>query len=348
MSEGRGGAPDRGLRVSVVIPTWNGAPMLTHALDSLARQTWSDFEIIVVDNGSSDGTAELVARQYPHVGLVHFRENRGFAAAVNAGIRESRGEIVVLMNNDTEADARWLEALARALEAHPEVGSCASKVLDFHDRARIDSAGDRLGLIASQIGHGERDGPAFACPRYVLSACAGAAAYRRRMLATLGLFDERFESYLEDVDLGVRAQLRGYRCLYVPDAVIFHRGSATARRMPERKFYLLLRNSLFLFFQYMPPLRLAVFGPLMLVAPLYVAVRERVPLRVGARSLRDFLRDLPAVLERRREAARSRRISGSEFRRLLASPLARQPRNAFPERVKPEGVGAVRPSEAGR
>lgn len=300
-----------------------------------------------MDNGSTDGTAELLARDYPQVRLLSFPENRGFAAAVNAGIRASRSEIVILMNNDTEADPGWIEALVRALDSHGDVGSCASKVLDFHDRTRIDSAGDRLGLIASQIGHGQTDGPPFAYPRHVLSACAGAAAYRRSALAEVGLFDERFESYLEDVDLGIRAQLAGYRCLYVPDAVIYHRGSATARRMPERKFYLLLRNSLFLFFQYMPLARLVIFGPLMLVAPLYIAIRERVPLRVGVSSLRDFLRNRRAVLARRRQVARTRRIPLSEFRRLLSSPLARQPRNAFPQRAQPvQAVTTARPSGA--
>lgn len=313
-------------RVSVVIPTWNGADLLAHALRSLAAQTFRDFEVIVVDNGSTDGTMELLSREHPDVRVVRFDENRGFAAAVNAGIRASRGEIVVLMNNDTEADPRWLEALVAALDHHPEVASCASKILDFHDRTLVDSAGDRIGIFASQIGHGEPDGPRFAEPRYVLTACGGAAAYRRALFDDVGWFDERFFAYFEDVDFGIRVRFAGHRCLYVPDAVIYHRGSVTARRVSSRTFYLRMRNACFLFFQYMPARRL-LWAPLVLAWPFACALIEGAPLRAALRALVDFVRDLPAVLRRRREVRRTRRISWAEFRRELAPPLARQRRS---------------------
>lgn len=313
-------------RVSVIVPTWNGWTLLETALESLEQQTFPDFEVIVVDNGSTDGTAEHLARRFPDVRLIRFPENRGFAPAVNAGISEARGDVVVLMNNDTEADPGWIGALVRALDEHPEVGSCASKMLDFYDRSRIDAAGDRLGIMASQIGHGMPDGPEFDVPRYVLSACAGASAYRRAALDDVGLFDERFFAYMEDVDLGVRLQFAGYRCLYVPDAVIFHKGSATARRIAGRRFHLLMRNSLFVFFQYMPLRRLLLWGPTILAVPFMVAVAQRQPLRLAIAALVDFARDLPTVLRRRRLVTGNRRISWKEFRSLLASPFARQGR----------------------
>jgi GT2 family glycosyltransferase len=308
-------------RVSVIIPTWNGADLLAVALASLERQCFRDFEVIVADNGSTDGTRELLALQHPRARCVGFRENRGFAAAVNAGIRAADGKIIVLMNNDTEADPGWLAALVRALDERPDVGFCASKMLRYDARTTVDSAGDKLGLLAHQIGHGEPDGPEFDEPRYVLSACAGAAAYRRDLFETVGLFDERYTSYLEDVDLGVRAQLRGFRCLYVPEAVIFHMGSATAKRMSAPKVYLLLRNSLFLFFQYMPAWVVLRWGAMMLVWTLAYAVREGQSAWVAIRALRDFFRVLPAVLRRRREIARTRRISTAEFTELLSPPL---------------------------
>ncbi|MGH9341075.1 MAG: glycosyltransferase family 2 protein, partial [Acidobacteriota bacterium] len=239
-------------QATIVIPTWNGLDLLRGALASLEEQAFRDFETVVVDNGSTDGTVEWLRQNRPSVRIVTFSENRGFAAAVNAGIRTAEGEILVLMNNDVEAEPAWLGALVAGLDRHSEVGVCASKMLCWADPARIDSAGDDLGLLAFSIGHGAPDSSAFREARYVFSACAGAAAYRRSVLDDVGLFDERFYAYLEDVDLGARIQMAGWRCLYVPDAVVYHRGSATADRLPSFKLRLLLRNSLFLFFQYMP------------------------------------------------------------------------------------------------
>jgi GT2 family glycosyltransferase len=302
---------------SVVIPTWNGADLLKDCLASLRGQTRRDFEIIVVDNGSTDGTAEILAADYPEARLIRLGENRGFAAAVNAGIRASQCDFVVLMNNDVEAAPRWLEELVDAMDTHAEVGACASRMLSHADPARIDSAGDQLGLFATSIGHGELDGPAFDEPRFVLSACAGAAAYRRQALDAVGGFDERFFAYLEDVDLGVRIQLAGWHCLYVPGAVVYHHGSATARRMPEMKLFLLMRNSLFLFFQYMPARVVVLGAPAMLAWPLYRTLRERQPLRLGLRAVTAFLRDLPAVLRRRAQVKRMRRLTTREFRTRL-------------------------------
>jgi GT2 family glycosyltransferase len=165
-----------------------------------------------------------------------------------------------------------------------------------------------LGPLAYQIGHGQPDGPWFDEPRPVLSACAAAAAYRRSMLDEIGGFDERFVSYLEDVDLGLRAQYAGYPCLYVPDAVVYHMVSATARRMGETKLRLLLRNSLILFFQYMPPRTVALWGIVMLGWPLVYAVRERQPVRIAAQAIAAFMRS-------------HRVISDAALRQLLSPPF---------------------------
>lgn len=322
--------------VSVVIPTWNGADLLLDALASLETQRFRDFEVIVVDNGSTDGTEARVEERHPGTRFVRFEENRGFAAAVNAGIRAAGGEVIVLMNNDTEADPGWLEALVAALDAYPDVGSCASKMLRHDDRTRIDAAGDKMSLRADQIGHLEPDGPWYDEYRYVLSACAGAAAYRRGVFDRAGLFDERFQSYLEDVDLGIRAQLTGFRCLYVPDAVIYHIGSATASRMSEFKLFLLLRNSLFLFFQYMPLRTILRFGPYMSIWPVHHAIWAGEPIRIALRAMAGFVRHLPAVLGRRRWVRSHRRISPSEFVGLLAPPLG--PRG-WSDPAPPPGAG---------
>jgi GT2 family glycosyltransferase len=310
-------------RVSVIVPTWNGRPLLEVSLAAMATQRFRDFELIVVDNGSSDDTVTWLRACYPAARVVQLPENRGFAEAVNAGMRIAQGDIVALLNNDTEAAPDWLERLVCALDANPGIGFCASKVLNFYDRDRIDSAGDMLGLLADQIGHGEQDGPAFDQPRPVLSACAAAAAYRRELFAVVGLFDERFVSYLEDVDIGIRAQYAGYSALYVPDAVVYHMVSATARRMNDRKLLLLLRNSLFLFFQYMPPRVVLQWGAVMLVWPFVHVVRVRAPLKLAVAAVIGFLRDVPAVYRRRRNVRGTRVITDAALLERLSPPVGR-------------------------
>jgi GT2 family glycosyltransferase len=308
-------------RVSVVIPTWNGRHLLETCLPSLEHQYFTDFEIIVVDNGSTDDTPAWLASEHPSVRLVRLADNQGFASAVNAGIRVARGEIIALLNNDTEADGRWLQALTDALDTHPEIGFCASRMLDYYDRGRVDSAGDKVGLVPSQIGHAERDGPVFDHKRRVLSASAGAAAYRHQVFDRIGLFDERFVSYFEDVDLGLRAQYAGFSCLYVPDAIVYHMVSTTASRISDTKTLFVLRNGLFVFFQYMPTRILVRWTALMLIWPFMHVASERKSWRIAINALVGLLRDLPAVRRRRREVRESRMIDDYALSNLLARPL---------------------------
>lgn len=308
-------------RVSVVIPTWNRRDLLAEALDSLDAQSFRDFETIIVDNGSRDDTIAWLRTQRPSVRVVALPHNQGFAAAVNAGIRLAMGEILVLMNNDVEASPDWIQALVRSLDEHPGIGSCASKMLLWADRSRIDSAGDDLGLLALSLGHGLPDSPEFAHPRYIFSPCAGAAAYRREAIDRVGWFDERFYAYLEDVDLGARLQMAGWRCLYVPDAVVYHHGSATSDRFPDLKLRMLMRNSLFLFFQYMPGRIVALWGPVMLAWPFYRTLRERRSPTLAVQALWGFIRELPRVIQIRRRVRRTSRLVPGEFRSRLAERL---------------------------
>jgi GT2 family glycosyltransferase len=214
--------------VSIVIPTWNGGHLIEPCLESLQQQTYENSEIIVVDGGSHDGTRELVNNRFPSAKLLALPRNRGFAGNVNAGLRHAGGEIVCLLNNDAVADAQWVEQLVACIRDDPRTGSCASKMLD-HDGARLDSAGDLLGAngLAWQRGAGELDLGQYDTSTHVFSACGGAAAYRRDMLNDVGILDEGYGSYLEDVDLGLRAQLRGWQCRFEPTATVRHIGSAT-------------------------------------------------------------------------------------------------------------------------
>jgi GT2 family glycosyltransferase len=215
--------------VSVVIPNWNGAEHLPTCLDSLRRQTVRDIEIIVVDNGSTDGSLELLEGRYPDACVVALGRNRGFAGACNVGMRAARGRFIVLLNNDTEVDDAWLEEVVAAFERHPEAGMVASKMLLFDRRDVFHTAGDfyRADGLPGNRGVWQRDEGQYDAEAFVFGACGGSAAYRRTMLEQVGMLDEDFFYSCEDVDLAWRAQLAGWRCIYAPRAIVYHKLSAT-------------------------------------------------------------------------------------------------------------------------
>lgn len=213
---------------SVIVPSLNGAHLLPACLDSLARQSYSNLEVIVADGASRDRTQQLLAQQYPSVRLIALRTNLGFTGNVNAGLRGARGEVLCLLNNDAQADVDWVAACVDTLVSRPELGSVASKVL-YVDGSTINSAGDLLRRDGSacQRGNGLPDGPQWDRSAQVFGAMGGAAAYRKAMLQDVGLLDEQFFMYLEDLDLAFRAQLRGWSCQYEPHARVTHIGGAS-------------------------------------------------------------------------------------------------------------------------
>ena len=215
--------------VSVIIPHYNGIHHLTTCFTALRGQTYSNLEIILVDNGSSDESVALTRRDFPEVKIIELQRNFGFIGAVNQGFAQARGEIIAPLNNDTEAAPGWVEALVEALQAHPEAGLAASKMLLFDRRDTLHSAGDGFGYDGIPINRGvwQKDEGQFDRDVYIFGGCGGAVAYRRAMLAEIGLFDEDLYMYLEDVDLNWRAQLAGYRAVFAPRAVVYHHLSAT-------------------------------------------------------------------------------------------------------------------------
>lgn len=215
--------------VSIIIVNWNGAHHLPVCLNALRRQTYRAFEIILVDNASRDNSLALIATDYPEVQVVALRENRGFTGGNNAGLRAARGEIVALLNNDTEADEHWLAEVVAAFERHPEAGSVASKMKLFDQRDTFHTAGDfyRVDGLPGNRGVWEIDRGQYDREEYVFSACGGSAAYRRSMLDQIGLLDEDFFFSCEDIDLAWRAQLAGWKCVYAPRAVVYHKLKAT-------------------------------------------------------------------------------------------------------------------------
>jgi GT2 family glycosyltransferase len=307
-------------RVSIVIPSWNQSGLLAGALRTLRTQTFRDFEVVVADNGSTDDTAAMLARDFPEVRVLPLGQNLGFARATNLGLQAARGEILVCLNNDIECEPGWLAALVDALDRMPEVGSVASKMMDAKRPGIIDAAGDVMSLVAWNAGRGMPDGPAYRSGREILSACAGAAAYRRTLFETVGWFDEAYFAWFEDVDLGIRAQLAGFRCWYEPSAVVHHLGSATAMLMNDRKAFLTSRNSMRLFFKTMPLRRLIPWGPLVLLWPWVNPLMTGRPLRPTLRAWLAFWPMLPATLRARRDVYARRRVPVSRLTRLLDSP----------------------------
>jgi GT2 family glycosyltransferase len=315
-------------RVTVVIPNWNGEVLLETCLSSLRRQSFESFETILVDNGSTDGSLDLIARNFPGVRTIALEENRGFSVAANAGINASRTELVVLLNNDTEQDPGWLAALVGAADDYPEAGSFASKMLDFHDRRLLDGAGDALRLsgLPYRLGHGERDRGQFDAPGDVFSACGAAALYRRRMLDEIGLFDEDFGSYCEDGDLGFRARLAGYECRYVPEAVVYHMGSAsTGGKRSAAATTLGTRNSVSLLVKNLPLSVAPHLLPFFVAGQLTRLVTAAVTggLRPHLKGLVGAWRRLPLMLEKRRGIQEGKKVSDTSIRvAILGSSLA--------------------------
>lgn len=237
--------------MSIVIPNWNGKAFLQPCLDALRRQTCSPLEIILADNASTDGSQQFVREHYPEVLLIELPENRGFTGACNAGMEAARGDYIALLNNDTEVDPKWAEAVVAAFDRHPEVGSVASKMLLFDRRDTLHTAGDYFTTDGRPGNRGvwQRDEGQYDHEAYVFSACGGSSVYRRTMLDQIGLLDDDFFFLLEDVDLGWRAQLSGWRCLYTPEAIVYHHlsatgGGVTASYYDGRNLILLLMKNL--------------------------------------------------------------------------------------------------------
>lgn len=309
-------------RATIVIPNWNGKHFLGPCLTSLRRQEFEDFETIVVDNGSTDDSVEFIVENFPEVRAIPLERNQGFSVAVNVGIRSSDTEFVVLLNNDTEQDQGWLEALVRDADAYREAGSFASKLLDHKEREVLDGAGDALRRsgLPYRLGHGERDRGQLDKPSYVFGACAAAALYRNDMLDQIGLFDEDFFAYCEDGDLSFRAQLAGYRCRYVPDAVVYHIGSAsTGGKRSPMATRLGTRNGLSLLVKNLPIALVPRFLPFVLLGQIFrllMTVVSRV-WRAHLDGLAEAVRLLPLMLKKRKEIQRHRKVSTKYVRRLL-------------------------------
>jgi GT2 family glycosyltransferase len=315
-------------RAAVVIPSWNGAGFLGECLRSLAGQTYP-AHIIVVDNGSTDGTLELVRGQFQDVEVQSLPTNRGFAGAVNVGIAHalrSGADYVALLNNDAVAEPDWLASLVACAEQHPEAGIVTSKFL-LEDGQHIDSTGDFYSSWGwayprgrDEVDRGQYDDPGL---REVFCGSGGASLFRARMLEEVGHFDEDYFAYLEDQDLGFRAQLMGWRARYEPRARAYHRMMGTSSRLEHFGRYQAIRNCIFLYVKNMPAPLFWRYLPKFSLGLVLMAVNDlrRRRFRAIAGAYLDAAVHLPRMLARRRAVQASRRVDPRYIDSILVHSL---------------------------
>ncbi len=240
--------------VTVVIPNYNGMSYLETCLRSVSRQTGVSMELLVVDNGSTDGSREFIREHFPKIRLLCLKKNLGFCGAVNRGIRAAKTPYVILLNNDTEVCPGFVYELWKAIRADEKRFSCGARLLQYENRELLDNAGDFYCALGWGIASGKgKPASYYPCGRKIFSSCAGAAIYRRELLLKLGGFDEAHFAYLEDIDLSYRARIQGYYHWYEPKAQVFHVGSGTSGSRYNRfKVLHSAGNNLYLLYKNMP------------------------------------------------------------------------------------------------
>ena len=306
-------------KATVIIPNWNGKSHLRICLDALSVQEYTNFEVIVVDNGSSDGSVELIRKAYQWVKLIRFDCNQGFAEGCNAGIAESQAEYIVLLNNDTKPSPDWIGELIRFMDsASPDVACLSSKMLRLDQPDLIDDAGDFLTWRggAFKRGHGEKK-ELYDLVEEVMSPCAGAALYRRTVFEKLGGMDQTFFAYLEDVDLGLRIRLAGYRCIFIPTAIVYHVGHGSS--LPHEQYiFLTSRNRLFIYIKNIPAILLLIhFGSIVYGWVFYfLAFGLHKSYLKGTLS---FFKFLPVMLKKRRAVRSQTELNTTDIDALLSS-----------------------------
>ena len=256
------------MKTTVIIPNYNGKEYLKQCLLSLSKCIPSDFHTIVVDNGSTDGSEELLKSEFSHIDTIFLEENTGFAPAVNRGLEKTETKYALLLNNDTTVEPDFVKKMEDAMEAHTKVFSVSAKMLMMQDKSLLDGAGDLYCALgwAFALGKGKKADRYYTKPAKIFSSCGGAVIYSMEALQKIGLFDENHFAYLEDVDIGYRARIAGYRNWYEPAAIVYHAGSGfSGSRYNEFKIKLSSRNSIYLILKNMPVLQIIINLPFLLL-----------------------------------------------------------------------------------
>lgn len=301
------------IKISVIIPNWNGRKLLHKCLSSVFSQNFADFEVIVVDNGSTDGSANYVKKNYPEVKLIRLPKNLGFAQAVNRGSIESKSKYLALLNNDAKPDKGWLSNLYSEIISHPEVFAVVPKILKAANKKIIDNAGDRINIVGQAQPRGKEEyAKKYNKEGYVFGASGAASLFRKEVFDRLGKFDEDFFFYFEDVDFSIRAQLAGYKCWYVPRAIVYHQGEATATNLGNFIEYQRFRNTIFLVIKNFPLNLLTRRGrwfkiPLVWLHTFYFFVKRGL-LVSAVKVIFDVIIYLPKLLRKRTKIMKIRKV----------------------------------------
>ncbi len=248
--------------VTIIIPNYNGKKLLENCIETLKRQTCQKFKLLVIDNGSTDGSTDVTSESLD-MEMVALPENTGFCGAVNLGFEMTKTPYAILLNNDTEVEPHFVEELLKGIGKSERIFSCGAQMLDFRQRDLIDNAGDLYTLPGWAVARGKgRSAADYGKQTDVFSCCGGAVIYRMSVIKEIGAMDEKHFAYLEDLDLGYRAKIAGYRNCYIPGAKVYHVGSATTgSRYNEKKVFLAARNSMFVIYKNMPLLQLLINLP---------------------------------------------------------------------------------------
>lgn len=232
------------IKASIIIPNWNGKSLLPDCLTSLRGQTLKNFETILVDNGSVDLSVDYVRGNFPEVKIIKLSKNFGFAKAINVGVKASIADYVVFLNNDTAASKNWLKNLIECISFHPEAISVNSKILNFYEPKLIDGVGILINEVgqARSIGWQEEDKGQYDEVKYIFGATGGASLFKRENFIRVGMFDEKYFMYSEEVDFAFRAQFLGYKSILCPKAIVYHKHKVSAKRLPQHIEYWQFRN----------------------------------------------------------------------------------------------------------
>lgn len=306
--------------VSILIVNYNGRHLIGSCLESIYRQSFKDIEIILVDNGSRDGSGAYVKDLFRDVKVVFLPENVGFSGANVEGFKHAKGDYILLLNNDVEVEKDCLHHLLAAMEGNPAVGICAAKMI-VHGSTAIDSAGDGFAANLKGFKRGEgKSASLYTQEEYIFGACAGAALYRRRMLDEIGFLDEDFFLIHEDTDLNFRAQLAGWKVLYVPTATAYHKVRSSIGDMSDIAIYYTLRNSEFvrikniplpIFLRYLPAFIAGAIADF-----LYFAVKHG-KLRLYLKAKIDVIRKLKIMLDKRKKIMKLKRVKNKYLRSIV-------------------------------
>jgi GT2 family glycosyltransferase len=319
-------------KISVIIINYNGKDVVIDCLRSLEKQTWKDFEIIVVDNGSSDDSVKDIRHFLEQcalagrIKLIPLERNHGFTGGNIRGLEQAQAEYVALLNNDAEADKDWLENLFTTMERNPHVGICASKIIAFGTNV-IDSAGDGYSTLLKGFKRGEgEDRASFNVQEPVFGGCAGAVLYRRKMLEEIGFFDDDFFLIHEDTDLNFRAQRTGWKILYVPSAIVYHKVRSTIGIMSDTAVYYTMRNNEFVRIKNIPLSLLFRNLPLLVAGMLteffYFAVKHG-KLILYLKAKRDVIKSLKIMLRKRKQVRDMARVDTTYLRSQLTPVVNR-------------------------